>query len=203
MDTAGIRRRGKVRHTVERLSVDRARRNIERADVVILVLDGTSDIAGYITDAFKPLLVVVNKWDLVDEREEAARRWLDDIRYRFRFAKEAPIAWISAKTGQRVATLLGRVTELWEQAGRWIPTSELNRWVEQVKGIDGSAPAGARGFRLYYATQTGVHPPTVLLFCNDPEKLHFSLRRHLENRLREGLGFGAAPIRLEFRARPK
>lgn len=208
IDTAGIRRRGKVRLVVERFSVDRARKNLERCDVALLVLDATEDlaaqdahIAGYVVDARKPLVVVVNKWDLPDEREEEARRWEERIRHRLRFAKNVPMIFVSAKTGQRVEKILERVDAQWEAAGRRISTPDLNRWLTGVRGVPGASVASGRGSRLLYATQTGVRPPRFLIFCNDPRKLHFSLRRHLENSLRETFELGAAPIVLEFRSR--
>jgi len=210
VDTAGIRRRGKVNAGVERFSVDRARKNIEQADVVILLIDGTEElaaqdahVAGFVFDAYKPMIVAVNKWDLVSDREVAAKAWEERIQYRLRFVKDAPIALISALTGQRVAPLLARARALYELGGRWVRTTELNRWAEGSSGHgEGSASRG-HGFRIYYATQTGVHPPTFLLFCNDPKKLHFSKERQLENSLRKAFDFGPVRLRLHLRRRPR
>ncbi len=206
IDTAGIRRRGKVRLRAERFSVARARRNIDRCDVAVLVLDATqpfsaqdAHIAGYVLDAFKPLVVAVNKWDLVEQREDAARRWTEQVAHRLRFVKQVPLVLISAKTGQRVRKVLHRAEELWAAGGIEVPTPEVNRWLQEVGGGQGSASPDAA--RMYYATQTGTHPPSFVVFCNDPRRLHFSTRRHLENTLRERFAFGATPIRLQFRAR--
>jgi GTP-binding protein len=210
IDTAGIRRGGRVREQVERFSIVRARQNIERCDAAVLVLDAAAGliaqdthIAGYVQEAYKPLVVAVNKWDLVGEREEEAKRWEETIRDRLRFAKQVPLVLISAKTGQRALAVLDRVDGLYRLGAIRVPTVELNRWLQQVAPAEssGSAPAGAA--RLYYATQTGTHPPRFVLFCNDPRRLHFSFRRYLANTLRERFGFGASPIRLEFRGRSR
>jgi GTP-binding protein len=206
IDTAGIRRRGRVRLRAERFSVARARKNIDRCDIAILVLDATdpfsaqdAHIAGYVSDAFKPLVVAVNKWDLIEGREEEAKRWSAEVRHRLRFVKQAPMVLISAKTGQRVSRVLEHADELHGAAGILVPTPEVNTWLQDV----GRRPAGAgHGTpRLLYATQTGTHPPRFVVFCSDPSKIHFSFRRHLENSLRERFAFDGAPIRLEFRSR--
>jgi len=206
IDTAGIRRRGRVQRRAERFSVARARKNIDRCDIAILVLDanepfGAQDahIAGYVIDAYKPLVVAVNKWDLIEGREEEAKRWRAEVSHRLRFVKEAPMVLISAKTGQRVARVLEHADELHASAAIEVPTPEVNRWLQDVGRRPANAGPGAP--RLLYATQTGTHPPSFLLFCSDPSKIHFSFRRQLDNSLRERFAFGGAPIRLEFRSR--
>jgi GTP-binding protein len=207
IDTAGLRRSGRVERGVEALSVGRTRRNVEQCDVVVLMLDATEElaaqdthIAGMVRDAFKPMVVAVNKWDAVSEREQATRDWEERIRTRLRFAKEVPILSLSARSGQRVLKLLDRVDDVHRAAGIRVPTAELNRWLgRQELARPEGAPRSA--LRLFYATQTGTHPPRFVLFCNDPRKAHFSVRRQIENALRERFGFGPAPIRLEWRAR--
>jgi len=208
IDTAGIRRRGRVQRAAERFSVARARRNIERCDVAVLLLDAAdgfaaqdAHIAGYVRDAFKPMVVAVNKWDLVEQREEQAKRWLDTVSRRLKFAKQAPVLLISAKTGQRVVRILDLVDELWTAAGTSVGTPELNRWLQEVAAPAVHAPAHGGSLRLFYATQIGVRPPSFLLFCNDTRLLHFSFKRQLENALRERFALGGAPIRLLFRSR--
>ena len=109
--------------------------------------------------------------------------------------------WRALWQGQRVRPLLDRIDQLYDSAGTWVPTPQLNRWLEEIGGAEGSSVATGHGLRLYYVTQTGVHPPSILIFCNDPRRLHFSSRRYLENSLRRRFDFGAAPIRLVFRAR--
>jgi GTP-binding protein len=208
VDTAGIRRKGKVRQTAELLSVVLARRSIERADVVVLVLDADAGfaaqdahIAGYARTAYKPLVVAINKWDLPRDREQAARSWTDEIRYRLRFAKQVPIVLVSAKTGQRVEKILETVDRIHDEASVRVPTPELNRWLDDVARSEKASPARGRSVNLLYATQTGVRPPRFLVFCNDPKRVHFSLRGFLDNSLRERFGFGSVPIRLDFRKR--
>ena len=206
IDTAGIRRPGRIRERVERFSIVRAKANIERCDAAILVLDADdgiaaqdTHIAGYVHDAFKPLIVAVNKWDLIEGREEAAKKWEEDVSDRLRFAKQAPMVLISALTGQRALNVLARVDEVHACGSIRVSTPELNRWLEQAAAHQ--SHGGKRSFRLYYATQTGVHPPRFVIFCNNPDKGHFSFKRYLENSLRERFDFGASPIRLQFRAR--
>jgi GTP-binding protein len=206
IDTAGIRRPGRVRERVERFSVVRAKSNIDRCDVAVLVLDADdglaaqdTHIAGYVHEAYKPLVVAVNKWDLIEGREEQAKKWEENVRDRLRFAKNAPMVLISALTGQRALNVLDRVDEIHASGSIRVGTSELNRWLEQAAATQ--TRAGKRAFRVYYATQTGVQPPRFAIFCNDPDKAHFSVRRYLENSLRDRFGFGASPIRLQFRPR--
>ena len=206
IDTAGIRRPGRVRERIERFSIVRAKTNIERCDAAVLVLDADdgiaaqdTHIAGYVHEAYKPLVVAVNKWDLIEHREESAKKWEADVRERLRFAKQAPMVLISALTGKRALNVLDRVDEVHACGSIRVGTSELNRWLEQAAAHQ--SRAGKQAFRLYYATQTGVHPPRFAIFCNDPDKGHFSVKRYLENSLRDRFGFGASPLLLQFRPR--
>ncbi len=208
VDTAGLRRRGRPREAAERYSVNRAQKSIERADVVVLVIDASEQfaaqdahIAGYVQDARRPMIVAVNKWDLIEDREQRAKDWTETIRHRLRFAKEVPLVLISARTGQRVLRILDLADELHACAGRRVPTGELNRWLQRVARRERGAPAGGGSVNLLYATQTGVHPLRFVLFCSDARRVHFSLRRQLTNSLRETFGLGAAPIQLHFRSR--
>jgi len=208
VDTAGLRRPGRIRQVVERFSAQRARQNIERCDVAVLVLDATADVtaqdthvAGFVFEAFRPMVVVVNKWDLVQSKEEAVGRWEECVRRRLRFTHGAPMVFASAESGQRVLKVLDRVDEVHASAGIEVPTQQLNRWLQAHPAAAMRSTARGPGFRMFYATQTGTHPPRFLVFCNDPGKAHFSTRRQIENSLRESFGFGAAPIRLELRGR--
>ncbi len=208
VDTAGIRRGGRVVEQIESLAVLHARTRIRGCDVVVLVLDGSegivaqdTHIAGYAHDSLRPVIVVVNKWDLVEGREENAKEWQLSIHERFRFAKEAPILLVSAKSGQRVIKILDLVDKVYAAGSIRVPTPELNRWLQEASARERSGPAGGRSIRMFYAAQTGVHPPRFVLFCNHPERVHFSIRRRIENDLRERFGFGPAPLRLQFRGR--
>jgi len=207
IDTAGIRRPGRIRQRVERFSIVRAKANIDRADVVILVIDASNGIAaqdqhiaGYVHDAGKPIIAAVNKWDLIEDREEQAKRWEEDVRDRLRFARNTPMVLISALTGQRTDRVLEHARDVHAAGAIRVGTADLNRWLERAAATQ--QRAGKRSFRVYYATQTGIHPPRFVIFCNDPKKGHFSVRRYLENNLRETFGFESAPIRLQFRPRP-
>jgi GTPase len=208
VDTAGLRRKGRVHETAESLSVMRAHQAIERADVVVLILDGSepisaqdTHIAGYAVEAARPVVVAVNKWDLVEDREAKAKSWAEDIRQRLRFVKEVPVVLVSAKSGQRVSKILDLVDTLFAEASIRVATPELNRWLQEEAEKERRAPAKGGSVRLFYATQTGIRPPRFVLFCNEARRLHFSLRRHLENSLRERFAFGASPLRLTFRSR--
>jgi len=208
IDTAGLRRAGKIQRGPERFSVLRARRNLERADVAVLVIDADAGfaaqdahVAGFVLDAYKPMVVAVNKWDLISDREAAAKRWEELVRRRLRFAKQVPLALISALSGQRVPRILDLADSVYAAAGIRVPTPELNRWLGRHASGNPESPPPRGQFRLFYVTQTAVHPPTFVLFCNDPSKAHFSMRRQIENSLRERFDFGPAPIRLQFRGR--
>lgn len=208
VDTAGMRKRGKVRLSAEASSVVLAKRSLERADVGVLVLDGSTEfaaqdahVAGYAREALRPMVIAVNKWDLVESREDAARAWADTIARRLRFVPETPIVLVSAKTGQRVGKLLDHVDAAYAAAGIRVPTPDLNRWLRDVAGRERRSPAAGHSVNLLYATQTGVRPPRFVLFCSDPTAVHFSLRRRLLNSLRRTFGFGPAPIALDFRRR--
>jgi GTPase len=208
VDTAGMRRKGRLREAAESLSAMRARQAIERADVVVLVLDGSepiaaqdTHIAGLAVDAARPIVVAINKWDLVEEREVKAKDWEQEMRERLRFVKEVPFVLVSAKSGQRVVKILDRIDELFADAGKRVPTPALNTWLQEEAEKERRAPAKGGSVRLFYATQTGIRPPRFVVFCNEARRLHFSLRRHLENSLRDRFGFGASPLRLTFRSR--
>jgi GTP-binding protein len=211
LDTAGIRRKGSRRRpTAETLAVAMAHKGVERADVVVLVVDGSQDlasqdahIAGYAHDAAKPMVIVVNKWDLVKDKERAAKAWRETVERRLSFARGCPLVFASAKSGQRVEKLLEPAAALHAAAGLRIPTAELNRWLDDVARRESASPARGRSVKLLYATQTGIRPPQVVVFCNAPRSVHFSLRRFLENSLRHTFGFGSVPIRLQFRGRKR
>jgi GTP-binding protein len=208
IDTAGLRRPGRIQPGVDRFSSLKARSNIDRCDVAVLVLDGSTPltaqdahIAGHIVEAYRPLVVAVNKWDLIEGREDQAKRWQREIEQRLHFAKQVPTVFVSALSGQRVLKLLDEVDKVYSSAGMRVSTVELNRWLHGHAEADPDAPPPRRSLRLFYMTQTGTHPPSFLVFCNEPRRVHFSFRRRLENGLRERFGFGASPLRLRFRAR--
>jgi len=211
VDTAGIRRPGKVsKSQVESMSVLLAKRAIERADVVVLVIDATvgptdqdGAIAGAAKDAGKGIIVAANKWDLMKPQagEDITKAFDENLRYQLKFLDYAPIVHISAVTGERTPKLLEVVDKVATAARTRVPTGELNRFIEKVTTAAPPVTSGKRNVRVMYASQTGKAPPTFVLFTNSEAKLHFSYERFLENRLRESYGFFGNPIRIQVRGR--
>jgi len=213
VDTAGIRKAGRVGRggAVESLSVLLARRAIAQADVVVLVIDalaGATDqdaaIAGEAAEAGRGIVIAVNKWDLVEDRGvEAARAIDDEIRRRLPFLDFAPILHISARTGVRTPRLLELIDRVAAERRRRIPTHELNRFIAAATAAQPPVAEGRRAVRVLFAAQTGVAPPTFVLFTNVAASLHFSYQRYLTNRLRDEYGFQGSPIRLHVRRRTR
>lgn len=211
VDTAGIRRPGRVARSgqVEMVSVLLARRAIEQADVVVLVIDaagGASDqdatIAGEAHKAGCGIIIVANKWDLMkDGSQDAAKRWDERTRFLLKFLDYAPILHISALTGERTPKLLEAVDRIAESRHTRVPTPALNRFIEKITAAHPPVSAGRKRVRVLYAAQTGVAPPTFVLFTNVAATLHFSYERFLENQLREEYGFEGTPIRIHVRRR--
>ena len=211
IDTAGIRRRGKVASgpAAEKYSTLRALRALGRADVAVLVIDAVegltaqdAHVAGYVVEEGKGLVIAVNKWDLLEEKTDRTfDQYTTWIRNEVPFLDFAPIISISAKTGQRVGRVLEAAVDIWGERRRRIGTGELNRLL--TDSTDRFPPPVVRGRRpkLFYATQAAVAPPTFVFFASDAASVHFSYRRYLENRLRETFGFDGTPIRLVFRDR--
>jgi GTP-binding protein len=211
IDTAGIRRRGKVASgpAAERYSTLRALHALSRADIAVLVIDAVegltsqdAHVAGYIIEEGKGLVIAVNKWDLVEEKTDRTfDQYVEWIRNEVPFLDFAPIVSISAKTGQRVGRVLEAAIDIWGERRKRISTGELNRVL--IAATERTPPPPVRGHRpkLFYATQAAVAPPTFVFFASDASSVHFSYRRYLENRLRDTFGFDGTPIRLVFRDR--
>lgn len=208
VDTAGIRRRGKVERGVEKYSVMRAQDALERCDVAVLVLDSPEmvraqdmHIAGYVADAHKGMIVAANKWDLMEDDEKERENFARKALYRLKFAPWAPLAFVSAKTGLNVDGLLELALEVQESRSMRVPTHELNALVRQVVAQHPPPAPGKHPVRIKYVTQPGIRPPTFVFFVNDATLLHFSYRRYLENALRKRFGFEGTAMKLEFRSR--
>src|SRR5689334_23000248 len=211
IDTAGIRRRGKVASgpAAERYSTLRALHALSRADVAVLVIDAVegltaqdAHVAGYVVEEGRGLVIAVNQWDLVAEKTDRTfDQYVEWIRNEVPFLDFAPIVSISAKTGQRVGRVLEAAIDIWGERRKRIPTGELNRVL--TGAVDRTPPPPFRGHRprLFYATQAAVAPPTFVFFASNASAVHFSYRRYLENQLRETFGFDGTPIRLVFRDR--
>ena len=210
VDTAGMRRPGRVsKSPVESVSVLLAKRAIERADVVVLVLDATvgptdqdGAIAGAAKEAGKGIIIAANKWDLMKAGDEDISKAFDEkLRYNLKFLDYAPILHISASTGERTPKLLEMVDRVAAAARTRVPTGELNRFIEKLTTASPPVTSSKRNVRIKYASQVSVAPPTFLLFANTATKFHFSYERFLENRLRETYDFFGNPIRIHVRGR--
>ena len=208
IDTAGIRRRGSIDRGIERYSVLRSLKAIDRADVAIVMTDGTegytaqdAHVVGYVLEAGKGIVLVINKWDAVEKDEHTADRWLKGLRRDAPYLAWADIVFASALTGQRVDRILREARTVAEERYRRVPTGELNRVV--MDAVRAHPPSHVRNRlpKIFYATQVAVGPPTFVVFANDPSLIHFSYKRYLENRIREAYGFLGTPIKLIFRER--
>ena len=209
IDTAGMRRRGKINEPVERYSVMRSLRAIDRADVVLMMINAAEGIteqdkkiAGYAHESGKGSVIVVNKWDIYpDKDDKSTLKFTDELREQLGFLQYAPVLYASALTGQRV----GRVTELVkyvaEQQTMRVKTSILNELIRDAMSVNPPPMHRGRQLKILFMTQVDVHPPKFIVFVNDPELMHFSYLRFLENRLREQFGFEGTPIKLIVRAR--
>ena len=206
IDTAGIRRKAKVEDRVEKFSVLRANMAVERADVCLVLIDGTDGIteqdekiAGIAHEAGKAVILVVNKWDAVEKDNSTVNKYNEKIRIALAYMPYAPIVYVSAKTGQRVANLYELIRECYAQARRRIPTGQLNDVLgDAMIRVQPPSDKGKR-LKIYYMTQSGVCPPTFVVFCNKEQLFHFSYQRYLENCLRDTFGFRGTPIRLIIR----
>ncbi len=208
IDTAGIRRRGRIQRGVEKHSVLRAQEAIERADVALLVMDATdaltaqdAHIAGYVVEATKGLVVVVNKWDLMPPTDEAREGFTKRVRAHLRFVPWASLCFTSAKEGTGIDELLGEASASGAARERRVPTAELNATIRRAVATHGPRSVGRRRLKVLYVTQAMVRPPTFVFFVNDPTLLHFAYRRYLENSLRKAFDFQGTALRLVFRSR--
>lgn len=208
IDTAGMRKKGKVYESTEKYSVLRALRAIERSDVVLVVLNGEEGIqeqdkkiAGYAHQAGKAVIIVMNKWDAVDKDEKTMNEKTKEIREQFQFLDYAPIVFTSAKTGKRVHNLLPVINRVSENHTMRIQSSILNEVISDAVARNPAPTDKGRRLRIYYATQVAIKPPTFVVFVNDPELMHFTYERFLENRIRDTFEFEGTPIRIITRAR--
>ena len=208
IDTAGIRKRGKVYENIEKYSVLRAKAAIERSDMALVVLDGSTGIieqdkhvAGLAHEAKKGVIIVYNKWDVVDKDEKTMVNITKEIRKQFVYLDYAPIAFVSAKQGKRIDTLLPLIDEVYENLNKRIKTNVLNEVILDAQLANPAKPHNGKKFKIYYASQVSSAPCTIVVFCNDPELMHFSYERYLENKLREAFGFEGVPINIVARKR--
>ncbi len=225
IDTAGIRRRGRVGPGVEKYSVLRATRAIERCDVAVLLVDATEGItaqdvhvAGAIHEAARGVVVVINKWDLIkakraehragtapplEDEPPDAQEFKETVKRDLKFIPYAPVIFAAAKTRYHVANILDAALKIAEERTRRIPTAKLNEVVKNAVLRHPPTHVKGRTLRVYYVTQAEISPPTFIFFVNDPELLHFSYERYLENQLRQAFGFEGTAVRLRFRQRER
>lgn len=210
VDTAGIRRKARVEEAVEYYSVLRAIRAVERADVALVVLDATDflaeqdkKVAGIAHEAGKAVIIVVNKWDLVEKDDRTAKAFTEKIRAELSFLEYAPVLFVSAKTGQRVNKVLPEVFNVANEFTKRVPTRALNALLREALLRHQPPSHKGKQLKVYYATQVKVKPPTIQLWVNDPALMHFSFRRFLENQIRANFGFTGSPIHFLVRSRTK
>ncbi len=208
IDTAGLRRKSKVKEEIERYSVIRTYTAIERADVCILMLDATHGITdqdekiiGYAHEMNKAIMVIVNKWDLVEKDTNTMNAFKNQISVNLSFMSYAPYLFISAKTGQRVQKVLEMVKECYANYSKRIKTGVLNDIISKAVMMKEPPVIGTKRLKIYYVTQIGTKAPTFVFFVNDPQCIHFSYQRYLENQLRANFDFTGTGIKLEFRER--
>lgn len=208
IDTAGIRRRGRIEPGVEKYSVLRTFRAIRRADVAVLLIDATegvtaqdAHVAGFIQEAWKPVVIAVNKWDAIEKDAYTMNHFTQQVRQALDFVDYAPLLFISAKTGQRVHRVLPAALQARANSLKRLPTSRVNRIVQEALEYHSPPARGGKALKIYFASQVSVAPPTFVLRVNDPKLAHFTYVRYLENRFREAEDFSGTPIRLILRKR--
>ena len=210
VDTAGMRRKSKIYVNVERFSVIRALRSVERCDVALMLLDASEEISeqdkrivGYAHEQGKALILIFNKWDLVEKETNTLQKMIDDLRNELIFCQYAPVLSLSALTGQRVERVWEIIDNVAEQHAIRIATAGLNDWLQETMQLNPPPSDHGKITRIYFVNQVAVKPPTFVFFCNNAEQVHFSYRRFLENQLRATYGFEGTPLRLIFRDRER
>lgn len=205
IDTAGLRKKNKINENIERYSVVRTLTAVERADVVIIMIDATegiteqdTKIAGFAHNNGKAAIIAVNKWDLVDKEDKTYLQFENDIRRELSFMAYAPIIFLSAKTGQRVSKMLGMIKEVNESYNMRVSTGVLNDIIGRAVLMNQPPSDKGKRLKIYYATQVGVRPPKFVIFVNDKELMHFSYLRYLENQIRDSFEFKGTPIQFEL-----
>lgn len=208
VDTAGLRRKSKIKEQIERYSAVRTIAAIENADVCMLMVDATQGVAdqdekiiGHAHELNKAIMIVVNKWDLIEKDDKTMKKFKDEISQKLSFLSYAPFVFISAKTGQRVNKILAGARECYSNYTKRVKTGVLNEVVGRAVMMQEPPMVGSMRLKIYYVTQVGVKPPTFVFFVNHANAIHFSYRRYLENQLRNSFDFNGTGIKLEFRER--
>jgi GTP-binding protein len=208
IDTAGIRRKGKVSQKLEKFSVIQALKAMERAHIVLVVIDaeeGVTDqdltVAGYAEEKGRAVLLVVNKWDLVAKDNTTMGQYVIGLRDKFKFLPQAPVVFVSAVTGQRVAKIMGEVEALSEEFNRRLSTATVNKVLQDATAAHQPSMFHGKRLKFFYATQTAVRPPTITVFVNRSDGVHFSYQRYLTNKFREALELTGSPLRIRYQDR--
>ncbi|GAB3791816.1 ribosome-associated GTPase EngA [Virgibacillus kimchii] len=208
IDTAGMRKRGKVYETTEKYSVLRALKAIERSDVAVILIDAETGIreqdkkvAGYAHEAGRAVVIAVNKWDTVDANEKSMKEFEEKVRFNFQYLDYAPIVFLSAKTKKRIHTLIPAIKTASENHSKRVQTNVLNDVIMDAIAMNPTPTFKGKRLKVLYATQVAVKPPAFVIFVNDPELMHFSYERFLENKIREAFGFVGTPIKIFSRRR--
>jgi GTP-binding protein len=208
VDTAGIRSRGKISQGVEKYSVMRAMKTLSRADVALVLIDAAEGITeqderivGLAHEEGKGIIIVLNKWDLVPDKEQAYKQFMADVQQRLKFADYASVITISAQTRQRITKVFEEIDRVIVEREKRVPTAELNRVFEQLAARHEPPLYRSKRVKYYYITQVSIKPPTFVVFVNYPEGVHFSYIRYIENNLREAFGFHGSPVRIYAKRR--
>lgn len=206
IDTAGLRKKGKVYESIERYSLLRTMKAIDRANVCVLVIDASEGIieqdkhiAGYAIEAGKGIVVVVNKWDLILDKDQAIKKWTTDLRNNFQFMTYAPLVFLSAKTSKRLNTLMPEIIKAYHNAYKEIDEDTINQIMEDAYTLNLPPTYKARRLKIYHTKQVDTNPPTFKIYVNDKGLVHFSYYRYLENKIREAIDFEGTPIVMSFK----
>lgn len=208
IDTAGLKKSGKIYEAVDKYAAIRALSAIDRSDVVLFVIDGEAGIkeqdktvVGYAVDEAKPVIILVNKWDAVKKDEKTMQEFTQKIRENFKFLSYAPILYVSALTKQRINLICEEIARIYNNASKHIQTSIINELILDAFAYNPTPDFNGGRLKIFYANQVATNPPLIILFVNNPDYMHFSYRRYLENKIRERIDFEGTPIRIVCRAR--
>lgn len=208
IDTAGLRKKGKDYEAIDKYAAIRALMAVDRSDVVLLVIDGQKGIleqdrsvVSYAVDENKPIIIVVNKWDLVDKEEKPMTEYVKDLKENFKFCQYATYMFVSALTHQRVGQITEEIQKVYRNASKHIPTSIINEIILDAYAYNPTPDFNGGRLKIFYANQVATNPPLIILFVNNPDYLHFSYKRYLENKIRERIDFEGTPIRIVCRER--
>ena len=206
IDTAGMRKKGKVYETVEKYSLLRSMKAIDRSDVCLLVIDAETGIiehdkhiAGYAIEAGKPIIIVVNKWDVIEDKDEQMKKFTKDIRNNFQFMSYAPIVYLSAKTRKRLHTLMPQVIKVYNNSTKLIATNLINDCIKDAYNLNLPPSYKGKRLKIYFCNQASIKPPTFNIQVNSKGLVHFSYQRYLENKIRESFDFEGTPIVIQFK----